>query len=145
MSFLLTVFITFCFRLDLAGPLMGGLFRMLFKKLTKEVLLFVWVMVQCVVMWCGVVWCDMVWYNVVWWLRIESNMCVCGVGDYLKKHFRCIYLLTNSHQNPLYYSHFFLPLLTRLYIIWFSKVRKHLQKSLEEGRDFNLILAMKTK
>ena len=27
----------------------------------------------------------------------------------------------------------------------FPKVRKHLQKSLEEGRDFNLILAMKTK
>ena len=27
-------------RLDLAGPLLGGLFRMLFRKLTKDVLAY---------------------------------------------------------------------------------------------------------
>lgn len=42
---------------------------------------------------------------------------------------------------------FFLRIVSFLFffVSFFPKVRKHLQKSLEEGRDFNLILAMKTK
>ena len=63
-----------------------------------------------------------------------------------------IWKLYYLYSYLIYYSVIFLfPFFFELFLSYFSlyhffpKVRKHLQKSLEEGRDFNLILAMKTK